>query len=57
MHWNQNQLGTLLLSFISIIHKQLENTNNKNRDLKTKIYHLALKTMLEHKYSIYYIQY
>ena len=46
---SQNQLGTLLLDFLPIIHKQSEDSNNKDRDLNTKIYYLALKTMLEHK--------
>lgn len=31
---------------ISIIYEQSEDTNNKNKDLKTKIYYIALKTIL-----------
>ena len=49
MGLSQNRLSILLLGFILIVYKQLENSNNKDRDLKTKIYHLALKTMLERK--------
>ena len=36
----------LLLSFILIIHEWLKDANNKNKDLKTKIYHITLKTIL-----------
>ena len=46
---SQNRPGTLLLGSIPIVHEQLEDSNNKNGDLKAKIYHLALKTMLERK--------
>lgn len=41
----------LLLSSISIIYKQLEDANNKKKDLKAKIYYIALKTMLQYIYS------
>ena len=40
---------TLLLGSIPIIHERLEDGNNKNQDLKAKIYHLALITMLQRK--------
>ena len=43
--------GTLLLGFIPIIHERLENANNKDKDLKAKIYYMALKTMLQLTYS------
>ena len=48
---SQKQLRTLLLGFIHIIHKRSENANNKNKDLKAKIYHMALKTILQRTYS------
>ena len=44
---SQNRLETLLLGSISIVHKEAEDLNNKDRNLKAKIYHLALRTMLE----------
>lgn len=44
---SQNWLRTLLLGLIYIVNQQIEDFNNKDRDLKIKIYHLALKTMLE----------
>lgn len=43
---SQTQLGILFLSSISIIYKQLEDRNNKNKDFKAKIYYLLLKIML-----------
>ncbi len=46
---SQTRPNTLLLGSISIVHKWLEDGNNKDKDLKTKIYHLALKTMLQCK--------
>lgn len=39
---------TLLLDSIFIVHKWLEDANNKNKDLKAKIYHIALKTILQY---------
>ena len=39
-----------LLGSISIIHERLEDANNKDKDLKAKIYHMALKTMLQRTY-------
>ena len=45
---SQNRPGTLFLGFILIVYKQTEDLNNKDRDLKAKIYHLVLKTMLKH---------
>ena len=44
---SQNRPAILLLGSIPIVHKRAEDSNNKDRDLKAKIYHLALKTMLE----------
>ena len=46
---SQIRPGTLLLGSISIVYEHLEDRNNKDQDLKAKIYHLALKTMLQHK--------
>ena len=43
----QNCPATLLLGSIPIIHDQMEDSNNKNRDLKVKINHIALKTIFE----------
>ena len=47
----QKRPGTLLLGFIPITHKQSEDANNKNKYLKAKIYHMALKTILQYTYS------
>ena len=41
--------GTLFLGSIPIVNKRSENGNNKDQDLKAKIYHLALTTMLQRK--------
>ena len=43
---SQKRPSILLLSYIPIIHEWSEDTNNKNIDLKAKIYHMTLKTML-----------
>lgn len=48
----QTWSGVLLLGSISIIHKWSEDGNNKNKNLKAKIYHLVLKTMLQRKYLL-----
>ena len=40
----------LFLDSILIIHKRLEDINNKNNDLKSKIYYIALKIMLQYIY-------
>ena len=47
---SQKRPGTLLLGSIPIIHERSEDANNKDKDLKAKIYHMALKTMLQHTY-------
>ena len=47
MRSSQNWLATLLLHSIPIVYEQAEDSKNKDRDLKTKTYHLALKTILE----------
>lgn len=47
--YSQIWIGSLLLSSIPIIYKWLEDKDNKDKDLKTKIYHLALKIMLQYK--------
>lgn len=44
--WMQKRPGILFSGFISIIHKWSKDTNNKNKDLKAKIYYMALKIML-----------
>ncbi len=48
---SQKQPRTLLLGSIPIVHERSEDANNKNKDLKVKIYHMALKTMLQCIYS------
>ena len=47
---SQKRLGTLLLGSIPIIHERSEDANNKDKNLKAKIYHMALKTMLQRTY-------
>ena len=48
---SQTRPDNLLLGSISIIHERSEDGNNKDQDLKAKIYHLALTTMLQCKCS------
>ncbi len=48
---SQKWSGILLLDYISIIHERSEDANNKDKDLKAKIYHMVLKTMLQRTYS------
>ena len=43
---SQKRLKTLLLGSILIIHKWSKDANIKDKDLKAKIYHMALKTIL-----------
>ncbi len=49
---------TLLLGSIPIVHTRSEDANNKDKDLKAKIYHMALKTILQRTYlslpSVYF---
>lgn len=40
----------LFLGFVSIVYKRLEDANNTDKNLKAKIYYMALKTMLQHTY-------
>ncbi len=47
---SQKWLGTLLFGSIFIIYERSKDANNKDKDLKAKIYHMALKTMLQHTY-------
>ncbi len=47
---SQKRPVTLLLGSIPIIYERSEDANNKDKDLKTKIYHMTLKTMLQHTY-------
>ena len=46
---SQIRLGILLPGSISIVHERSEDGNNKDNDLKAKIYHLALTSMLQRK--------
>lgn len=38
------------ISLIPVFYKLLGERDNKNKDLKANIYHLALKTILQYKY-------
>ena len=40
----------LFLGFISIVYKQSKEVNNKNKNLKVKIYFMAFKTILQRTY-------
>ena len=51
---SQKRLRMLLLGSIPIIHKWAENANNKNKDLKAKIYHIALRIMLQRSYPSFF---
>ena len=48
---SQKRPRTLFLGSIPIIYEWSEDANNKNKDLNAKIYHLALKTILQCIYS------
>ena len=48
---SQKRPGILLLGSIPIVHERSEDANNKDKDLKLKIYHMTLKTMLQRTYS------
>lgn len=52
MQQSQIHLEILLLESISIIHQSLKDKNNKDKDLKAKIYYLALTTIFEYKYLL-----
>ncbi len=55
---SQKQLKILFLGFIQIILKQLEDTNNKDKNLKVKIYHITLKFILWHIYlSLFFVDF
>ena len=43
---SQKRPEMFFLGSIPIIHERSEATNNENKDLKSKIYYMALKTML-----------
>lgn len=43
---SQKRSGSLILGFILNIHKQLEDSNNKNKDFKAKIYYIVLNIIL-----------
>ena len=47
---SQKRPEMLFLGSIYIIHERSENANNKNKDLKAKIYHMVSKTILQHTY-------
>ena len=47
---SQKRPGMLFFGSIPIVHERSEDANNKNKDLKTKIYHMALKTILQCTY-------
>ena len=47
---SQKRPRMLLLGSILILYERSEDANNKDKDLKAKIYHMALKTMLQHNY-------
>ncbi len=49
--WSQKRPETLLLGFIPIIYEPSKDANNKDKDLKAKIYHITLKTILQYIYS------
>ena len=40
----------MFLGSIPIVHERSEDANNKNKDLKAKIYYMALKTILQRIY-------
>lgn len=40
----------LFLGFILFIYERLKNAKNKDKDLKAKVYHMALKTILKYIY-------
>ena len=46
---SQTRPGILFLGSIPIVYERLKDGNNKDQDLKAKIYHLALATMLQRK--------
>ena len=48
---SQKRPGILFLDSILIIYKRSEDGNNKDKNLKTKIYYMALKTILQRTYS------
>lgn len=47
MCWSQNQINNLFLASITIIFEQAKNLNNKNKNLKAKIYHFIIATILK----------
>ena len=47
---SQKRPKILFLGFIPIVHKHLEDKNNKDKDFKAKIYHIVLKTILQYTY-------
>ncbi len=53
---SQKWPGILLLSSIPIIHERCKDAYNKDKDLKVKIYYMALKTMLQHTYPGLYFK-
>ncbi len=49
---SQKRLGTLFFCSIPIIYERSKDANNKNKDLKAKIYYMSLKTMLQCTYLV-----
>ena len=47
---SQKRLEMLFLGSILIVYERLEDANNKDKDLKAKIYYMALKTILQYTY-------
>lgn len=45
---SQYYLNILLLDSISIVYERIEDLNNKDKDLKARVYHLALKTIFKY---------
>lgn len=45
---SQTWPSNLLLSSIPIVYKRAKDMKNKDKNLKVKVYHLALKTMFEY---------
>ncbi len=43
---SQTWLGTLFLGLILVVYEWLKDRENKDKDLKKKIYYLTLNTML-----------
>lgn len=49
------QVRTLVLVSIFIIYKPSKNTNNKDKNLKAKIYYMTIKIMLLYTYFSFFL--